>query len=163
VNSFYLDASALAKRYAPEPGSSLVDHLLTSVSANRLYLFNVGMAEVISILVRKRNAGAITAAVLSQASVDFDTEIVTSAAVHRITADDALVRRSLGFINTYAINGTDAIILRSALDTATGLRAAKDDLVLVASDLRLLRAAQAEKLMTFNPETESLADLNALL
>ncbi|HEX5272190.1 MAG TPA: type II toxin-antitoxin system VapC family toxin [Gemmataceae bacterium] len=162
MNSFYLDASALAKRYAPEPGSLLVDHLLTSVSPNRLYVFNVGMAEVISILVRKRNTGALSAAALNQAWVVFDAEIATSA-VHRTAADDTLVRRSVRLIDTHSINGTDAIILRSALDTATDLRATKDDLVLVASDLRLLRAAQAERLKTFNPETDSLADLNSLL
>ena len=38
-----------------------------------------------------------------------------------------------------------------------------DDLVLVASDQRLLRAAQAEGLVTFDPETQSQADLDALL
>ena len=38
-----------------------------------------------------------------------------------------------------------------------------DELVLVASDHRLLRAAQAEGLTTFNPETESQTELDALL
>jgi len=163
VHWFYLDASALAKRYVPESGSLLLDHLLTSVPANRLYLFNVGMGEVVSLLVRKRNAGLISTARLSQALADFDTEIVKATAVRKLIADDALVETSFALIQTHSINATDAIILRSAMNTANNLRATGDDLVLVASDLRLLRAAQTEGLAIFNPETQSLADLNALI
>jgi predicted nucleic acid-binding protein len=163
VHSFYLDASGLAKRYSPEPGTPLINYLFANVSPNRFWIFNVGMGELVSLLVRKKNSGLITAAQLNQALIDFETEIVMSATLHRITAGDDLIRTSLDLIRVHSINATDAIILRSALDTATTLRAGGDDLVLVASDLRLLRAAQAEGLLTFNPETQSLADLNALL
>ena len=38
-----------------------------------------------------------------------------------------------------------------------------DDLVLVTSDQRLLRAAQVEGVLTFNPETQTEGDLDALL
>ena len=58
--SFCLDGSALAKRYVPEAGSVLMDFILDNVSEDRLYLLNIGFAEVVSVLVRKKNAGAIT-------------------------------------------------------------------------------------------------------
>jgi hypothetical protein len=61
VQFFFLDASALAKRYAPEVGTPLINHLLTRVPLDRLYLLNVGMAEVLSLLVRKKNAGQLSA------------------------------------------------------------------------------------------------------
>ena len=121
------------------------------------------MGEVVSLLVRKRNAGIISTAALNQTLLDFTAEIVTATAVQRLIADDALVEASFGLIQVHSINATDAIILRSALDTAATLRVAGDDLVLVASDLRLLRAGQAEGLLTFNPETQSLADLTSLI
>ena len=57
--SFYLDASALAKRYVPETGSPLVDEILDKVPGARIYVLNVGAGEVVSILVRKKNAGMI--------------------------------------------------------------------------------------------------------
>jgi hypothetical protein len=41
------------------------------------------------------------------------------------------------------------------------LRQTGHDLVLVASDTRLLTATQAEGLLTFNPETDTLDTLNA--
>ena len=53
ANAFYMDASALAKRYVPEPGSELVDAILDNVPARRFNVLNVGLGEVVSILVRK--------------------------------------------------------------------------------------------------------------
>jgi hypothetical protein len=70
---------------------------------------------------------------------------------------------ALALIETHSINATDAIILQSALGLRTRLRSAGDDLVLMGSNQRLIRAAQAEGLATFNPETQSQADLSVLL
>jgi len=57
---FCLDGSALAKRYVPEPGSPLLDFLLDHIAEHRIYILNVGMAEVVSVLVRKRNSGKLS-------------------------------------------------------------------------------------------------------
>jgi hypothetical protein len=76
VNSFYWDASALAKRYAPEIGTPLVNHLFTYVTPDRMLCLIVGVSEVISIFVRKKNARLITPEAFSQALVDFRTEII---------------------------------------------------------------------------------------
>jgi predicted nucleic acid-binding protein len=163
VRFFFLDASALAKRYTPEVGSTLLDHLFARVSLDRLYVFNVGMAEVLSLLVRKKNAGQLSAADFSQALVEFGAEIVSSTLLRKVVADNALVTAALPLIQVHSINATDAIILRSALNLAVPLRAAGEDLVLVASDQRLLRAAQVEGLVTFDPESQSQVVLDTLL
>lgn len=163
MNSFYLDASALAKRYAPENGSPLVDAILDKVSGDRIYVVNLGAGEVVSILVRKRNAGVITDVYFRQALIDFETEIVRSADIHKLPVSNRLATTSFSLIVAHSLNSTDAIILKSALAIAKKLRAAGDDLVLVASDQRLLRAAQAEGLSTFNPESQDQATLAALL
>jgi predicted nucleic acid-binding protein len=160
---FYIDASALAKRYAPEPGTPLVNHLFSKVTPERLIVFNVGVAEVTSLLVRKKNTRRLSATAFSQALIDFGTEIIYSTRIRKVVADNALVTAALPLIEAYSINATDDIILRSAVDMATYLRTAGDDLVLMASDQRLLNAARAEGLLTFNPETQSKADLDALL
>jgi predicted nucleic acid-binding protein len=163
VHCFFLDASALAKRYSPEVGSALMDHLMTRVPQNRLYLFNVGMGEVQSLLVRKKNAGQLSAADYAQALVELGTEIVSSSLLHKLVAGNALVTAALSLIELHSINATDAIILRLALNLAVPLRSVGHDLVLVASDQRLLRAAQAEGLLTFDPEAQSQVVLDALL
>jgi predicted nucleic acid-binding protein len=163
VRFCFLDASALAKRYAPEVGTLLLNHLMTRVPPDRLYLFNVGMAEVQSLLVRKKNAGQLLAADYSQAMVEFGTEIVSSRIVHKLVASNALVAAALSLIEVHSINATDAIVLRLALNLTARMRSVGHDVVLMASDQRLLRAAQAEGLSTFDPETQSQADLDALL
>jgi len=161
--SFYMDASALAKRYLPETGSGLLDEVLDHVAGRRIYLLNVGAGEVISILVRRKNAGEISAADFTDLLVDFYSEIVHRATVRKIPITNRLAITAFPLIVTHLINSTDAIALKSALAIADKLRLRGDDLVLVASDQRLLRAAQAEGLATFNPETEDLASLSPFL
>jgi hypothetical protein len=77
-------------------------------------------------------------------------------------AGNGLVTTALPLIEADSINATDAIILRLALNLAARLRLAGNDLVLMASDQRLLRAAQSEGLLIFNPEVQSQAELDAL-
>jgi predicted nucleic acid-binding protein len=163
VRFFFLDASALAKRYAPEVGTPLLNHLFALVALDRLYILNVAMAEVLSLLVRKKNAGRLSLAAFSQAQVEFGAEIVSSRVLRKLVAGHTLVTASLPLIEVHSINATDAIILRWSLNLAARLRSAGDDLILVASDQRLPRAAQAEGLVTFDPEAQSQVELDALL
>lgn len=159
----YLDASALAKRYAPEIGTDVINHLFRQVTPDRMIVFNLGLAEVVSLLVRKRNDGRISRAVFSQAMINFGAEVITAAGLHKIAADNSLVVASLPLINQYAINATDAALLRSALDIAAFLQGNGETLMLVASDQRLLKAAQAEGLLVFDPQTDTMAALEAAL
>jgi predicted nucleic acid-binding protein len=157
--SFFLDASALAKRYAPEIGSQLVDEIFAKVARDRLYILNIGAGEVVSILVRKRNSGVINSGYFGQALINFEAEVVRSTDIHKLTISNRLAASSLSLIVAHSINATDAIVLKSALAIDQKLRAAADDLVLVSSDQRLLRAGQTEGLGTFNPETQDQAVL----
>jgi uncharacterized protein len=163
ANSFYMDASALAKRYIPEKGSTQVDVILDSVPADRILLLNIGTGEVISILVRKRNAGIISVAEFGHAVATFDAEIVRAKDITKVSVTSRLITASFPLIATHSLNSTDATILKSALAIARRLRSARNDLVLVASDQRLLRAAQAEGLRTFDPESQDQAALAAML
>jgi predicted nucleic acid-binding protein len=162
-NSFYLDASALAKRYVPEAGSAQVHAILDTVSSDRLYVLNIGMGEIVSILLRKQNAGLISQLYFAQALADFNAEMVRAVDITKVSVTTRLVTTSFPLIVAHAINSTDALTLKSALAIARKLRAAGDDLVLVAADQRLLRAAGAEGLILFNPETQDHAALAPLL
>ena len=112
---------------------------------------------------RKKNANRLPVTAFSQALIDFGAEIVHATSVRKIAADNTLVTAALPLIETYAINATDGIILRSALDLAAHLRTQGHDLILMASDQRLLKAAQAEGLLIFNPEMQTEAELDLLL
>ena len=115
ANSFYMDASALAKRYIPEKGNELVDEILNKVPSSRIHFLNIGAGEILSVLVRRRNAGTLSIANFQQAVANFNAEIVRWAAVTRASVTTRLVATSLPLIIAHSINSTDALILKSAL------------------------------------------------
>ncbi|MDE0015220.1 MAG: type II toxin-antitoxin system VapC family toxin [Candidatus Poribacteria bacterium] len=153
---FYFDASALVKRYTRESGSEKMLFLFRNVPLGRLLCLTIGAIEVFWICIRKKNDGRITIGEFTQAIGHLEHEIINNQSNFRkISVPDSLVWNSIDLIETYSLNSVDALVLRSALDTATELRSTGDRLVLVASDQRLLRAAYAEGLQIFNPEQDS--------
>jgi len=76
VNFFWLDASRLAKRYAAEVGTPLVNRLFSQVERSRLLSMLEGIGEVFSVLVRKRNTGTLSVALLHQATINFRSEMI---------------------------------------------------------------------------------------
>src|SRR5262245_59577347 len=79
------------------------------------------------------------------------------------SAENSLICAAIPLTDKHAINANDAIVLRIAPDSAIELRRSGDDLVLMASDQRLLNAAQAEDLITFNPEPQTQSELDTML
>ena len=153
---FYFDASALAKRYTQENGSDKIDFLFENVRLWRLSCLTIGAMEVFWICVRKKNDGRISDSQFAESTTHLKSEVVDALSYFKkISVSDPLVWNAMDLIETQSLNSVDAMVLRSALDTATELRSTGDRLVLVASDQRLLRAARAEGLQIFNPEIDS--------
>ena len=160
---FYLDASALAKRYVVEQGTFVVNQLFRRVARDDMMCLTLGTIEVISVFVRKKNASAVPDPVFRQAMTDFRSEVIDAINFTKIPATDQVVNAAASLVAKYALNATDAVILRSVLDLVATLHTTGDALVLVTSDQRLLRAAQAEGVLTFDPTTPTAGDLDALL
>ena len=165
MNYFWLDASAVVKRYVTEPnGTPEMRYFFDKVHPERMMICRpVTVGEVISIFVRRKNDRQITTANFNQIKQLFDTEISQQPDVVKVYPTNSQTDDSVGFIEPYSINSADAIILQCALDRANKLRPSGNDLILVCSDKRLLRAAQSEGLRTFNPETDSQTALDVLI
>lgn len=167
MNYFWLDANAIVKQYVPETGTPLINHLFTRVSLNRIFCLLDCMGEVYSAIARKANNAEITIAAYDQAIQQFETQFIHSGDVKKVNATENQKFSAWQFIGArpgaYNINTTDAHILRCTLDKADELRTAGDDLILVCSDGRLLRAAKKERLLTFDPITGDQTDLDALI
>ena len=163
MNLFLLDASALAKRYVPEIGTDRLLHLFQHAVRQRLYCLLLTAAEVVSVLVRQRNGGRLSVATFRQGMLHLHTEVVQQSAVTALSLENTLIETALPLINTHSINSNDAVVLQTALNLTADCRAKGDDLILVVSDQRLLRAAIQEGLVTFNPETQDIAALKLLL
>ena len=163
MNYFFLDASALGKRYVVEVGTPVVNHLFNGVPKERMIVLILTLGEIVSILVRRKNAKQISKMAYQQAMVEFRAEIAeaTELPVQAVSSD--LVRTSLPLIERYALNATYALILRCALQVADAVRLTGHDLVLVTSDTRLVAAAQGTGLLVWNPERDSQEALDALM
>ena len=157
---FYFDASALAKRYAHEVGSPEINYLFANVPFSRMQCLALGALEVLWICVRKRNDGRITLQQFIKSVTLLKGEVIDANSDFKtIPVPDSLIWNSMSLIDMHSLNSVDALVLQSAIDIDTELRNDGDRLVLVASDQRLLRAADNEGLLVFNPETDSQQDL----
>jgi predicted nucleic acid-binding protein len=164
MNYFYLDASAYAKYYYPEPGTEIVEALIRALpgaQARRLVATAMTIAETIAVLNRRRNE-------LRMSDDEFESvarrllEEVSHLTQWRLHDEDLL--NATAFIPAYNLNASDALHLFTALRLNTVLeRARQDRIVMVASDRRLLRAADAEGLQTLDPEADSLRHVTDLL
>ena len=162
MNFFWLDASALVKRYVREKGTPLINHLFTQTSPRLLVCLLEGIGETVSILVRRKNQGVLTPQVYRQVLSELRAEISENADVEKVYQTRAQVATSWQWIEQHSLNSTDSVILQCTLDKANELRADGHDLILVSADARLLRAANAEGILIFNPETDSQAVLDSL-
>ena len=163
MNFFWLDASAYAKRYVTEKGTFLVNYLFARVSLGRMVCLFEGAGEVIFVFVRRRNEGKITTTRFNQIRQHFETEFIDRDEIGQVFPTETQIITSWAFITQHSINSTDAILLQCVLDRTRELRANGDNLVLVSSDKRLIRAAQSEGVLTFDPETDSQTTLDVFI
>ena len=163
MNYFFLDASAVVKRYIPEIGTLEMNYFFASVSPYRMLCLFEGGGEVIFVFSRTRNERKVTATRFNQIKQRFLTEVIYRVRVVKVFPTKNQISRSWDFIERHSINSTDAILLQCALDRIHELRANGDNLVLVSADKRLLNAARSEGLLTFDPETDSQAALDVLI
>lgn len=160
---FYFDANALAKRYSREAGTDLVNELFRQVALTQMTCLTLSIVEVMSILVRKKNDGRLAMTTFDQAMTNFRKEVIDAKAFAKATINDSLVMSALSFVAKHNINSTDAVILRSVLNMKEKLDATGDQLVLLSSDKRLIKAAKIENVDVFDPEAETLASLQKLI
>ena len=163
MRCFFLDASVLAKRYSHEDGSDLVNEMMRRVDASDLICALIGVLELISILLRKRNDGRLSQEAFELAMANFRDEVIDSDSFVTLSISDTQMFGAIALIEKHNLNATDALLLRAALDLAPKFNSTEDQFVLWTSDMRLARAAESESLSVFNPETESPYRLQELL
>jgi predicted nucleic acid-binding protein len=150
VADYYLDASALVKRYADEPGSGWIRRITEPDAQNTILLAEVTLAEVAAALAAKHRApGGITRQQRDRALSRFlqDCEGFLILPIDRLVID-----RAVELTQNHRLRGYDAVQLATALVTSALLESQNlPPLGFVASDQDLLAAAEAENLPTANP------------
>jgi len=150
MTNFYLDTSALVKRYFAETGTAWIRTLLDPATGNTVAISEVTLVEASAALAARQRGGFISLAERDTA-VDLllrhaDTEYAL-APLARATIDTALA-----LTQRHRLRGYDAVQLATALLVADAYRAASITApTFVAADADLLAAARAEGLPTENP------------
>ena len=90
-------------------------------------------------------------------------DVLGSPGFRILSISDTIIFGSLSLMRTHSINSADAAILAAFLRFQRALPAGNSPCLMVASDKRLLRAAEAEGLKTLNPELLPAADVTAFL
>lgn len=150
VNIYFLDSSALIKRYVVEIGSPWIKTLTDSQTGNSLLLVRITWVEVLSAFARRQREGGITAAEVAALIAKFRSEFNSRYRV--IEVDLALVERAGELIVQYPLRAYDAVQLASALRVQSLLTSMPEtQLIFVSADNRLLDIAQSAGLAIDNP------------
>ena len=156
------DASALAKRYAPETGSDTVDALFAAVPAADMVSSSVSYAELYSILIRKLNRGAIDRASFDAAKSALRMELIIDPDFVLLSIGDAAFYNGIPLMEAHSLNATDAALLALFKDYARANGDA-EQYIIIAADDRLDHAARAEGMRALDPERIAPDDLPSAL
>lgn len=151
MTDYYLDASALVKRYADEPGSSWVRQITDSEAQNTVLLAEITLAEVSAALAAKHRAtGGFTRPqmerVLSRFLQDCDEFFLL------LPVDRPVIDLAVDLAQNHRLRGYDSVQLATALVTAEILKSqGLMPPIFIASDGDLLTAARTKNLTVENP------------
>ena len=147
--TYYLDASAVVKRYVSEMGSAWVQALCSS-EENTLIMAEITLAEVASAFARATRGSRISA---EERLSYLDLFIGDCAERYRLVATErTIIDRAVDLTQSHYLRGYDAVHLATALAMNTELLQRQlPPLTFVAADEDLLKAAEGEGLPTENP------------
>ena len=83
--AYFLDSSALVKRYAAETGSAWVENLTDPRSDNRIYVAAITHVEVIAAIARKKKGLLLSATAAAAAIARFENDLQTDLRVFDLT------------------------------------------------------------------------------
>jgi predicted nucleic acid-binding protein len=151
VTDYYLDASALVKRYTDEPGSRWVRRITDPLAQHSILLAEVSLAEVAAALAAKcRAPRGITQQQRDRALSRFLQDCDESFLI--LPVDRAVIDRAVELTQDHRLRGYDAIQLATALVAGEALHSRNlPSPIFVASDVDLLTAAEAEGVFPENP------------
>ena len=148
--AYYLDTSALLKRYAQERGSSWVLQLTDPTARNPLYTVRLTGPEMVAAIVRKASIGAMTLPDAQHAALLFRVDWQHE--YHIIEVDVSVADRAMDIAERYSLRGYDAVHLAAALEAnAARVRRGLSTLTFISADIEQLRAAMAEGLPVDDP------------
>ena len=147
---FFLDSSAIVKRYVNETGTVFVDDLMQVKQGNAVFIAQITKVEVTSAFARRKK-GKTLSVIDAAASVDsFNIDLDDIYYTVDLTSDH--IASATDLATKYALRGYDAVQLATALAANYDvIENGGSSLVFVSADGELNAAATAEGLSVENP------------
>ena len=140
---YFLDTSALVKRYHQETGTKIIDKIFDS-EEKVIIISNISISEFVSALNRKKNEKEITQDDLDVVLSKFYSDVMEEFTVLGI--GDSHIISSINLVLQHNLKALDSFQLAVALEL--------EDLniTFVSADNKLCETAKKEGLKTINPE-----------
>lgn len=150
MTAYFLDSSALVKRYVSETGSAWVQQITAPFRGNLLFIARITWVEVISAFARRQREGSLTSADVAQVKNEFRADLNTQ---YQVIELDARLAVSAGqLVGQYPLRAYDAVQLASVLLLQPAFATTQStELIFLTADNRLSAIAIALGLLTDNP------------
>lgn len=150
VPVYFVDSSALVKRYSNETGTTWVRSLVDPATGNQIFLARITRVEVVSAITRKNRSGGMSAVDAAAAIARLRLHLTNEYATINISS--TVIDSAMVLAETHALRGYDAVQLAAALELradclAIGIPAP----TLISADVDLNLAAIAEGLVADDP------------
>jgi uncharacterized protein len=148
VASYFLDSSAIFKRYVSESGSSWVISITDPAAMNDIYLAQITGVEVVSGFVRQ--VPPLLAANLARILADFRFDFQHQ--YQRIEINETVISKAMKLAETYRLRGYDSVPLAAGVELNDSVRRVGLPIItFVSADHQLNTAAVAEGLVVDDP------------
>ena len=145
MTHYFMDTSALIKRYVAEVGTAWIHSITIPSARNTIFVAHITQAEIVSGAMRRKRDGAIPERTTRAVRLLIDRHMSREYRVIGLTGQ--IVQRAEDLLELYPLRAYDSIQLASALIANSRLVAAGlTRLIFISADTRLLTAAIAEGL-----------------
>ena len=148
MSNYYVDTSALTKRYLVETGSSWVSGIADAAAGNVIIVCDLTAVEFFSTLARRQREGTVTptdALVLqTRFLADFENVYLS------VPLEGIVLSRARDLLTRHPLRSLDSIQLACAIEAMNVLG---ETMTFVSADNNLLSAASGEGFSIDNPNT----------
>ena len=148
---YYLDSSALVKRYVAETGSAWVKSLFGPATTDQTTIADITGAEIVSAISRKLRSGGISGTDATNALRRFRSDYAHD--FDLINISGSIIADAMHLAEVHALRGYDAIQLAAARAALRGAQLLGNPMFLVSADSGLNRAAVLEGIAVEDPNT----------
>jgi uncharacterized protein len=154
MGGYFVDSSALVKRYVQEDGTNWVRRLTRRSAGNPIYLARITAVEVTAAVARRRKGKTLTSTKASSILHRFRQHLAGRYTVIELTP--ALFNDAMRLANSHTLRAYDAVQLAAALEILRQRHeAGRGPVTLISADTALNTAATAEGMTVDDPNGHS--------